>query len=120
MKAIASSKKRESKAKRRVEPAFDAVAFLHSAGVARKVVEFPRSRKIYSQGEPATSVMYIQDGGVKLSVVNEVGKEAVVAILGPSDFLGEGCLAGQEFPMGTATAIAPTVKRRPARINTAI
>jgi CRP-like cAMP-binding protein len=89
-------------------------------GVARKVVEFPRSRKIYSQGEPATGVMYIQDGGVKLSVVNEVGKEAVVAILGPSDFLGEGCLAGQEFPMGTATAIAPTVKRRPARINTAI
>jgi CRP/FNR family cyclic AMP-dependent transcriptional regulator len=53
-------------------------------------------------------VMYIQKGGVKLSVVNEVGKEAVVAILGPTDFLGEGCLAGQEIRMGTATAIAPT------------
>ncbi len=53
-------------------------------------------------------MMYIQEGGVKLSVVNEVGKEAVVAILGPADFLGEGCLAGQEIRMGTATAIVPT------------
>lgn len=76
--------------------------------MARKVVEFRKSQKIYSQGEPAASVVYIQAGGVKLSVVNEVGKEAVVAILGPADFLGEGCLAGQEFRMGTATAIVPT------------
>jgi CRP-like cAMP-binding protein len=109
MKAIASSGKKKSKAKQKETPVFDALAFLHSAGVARKVVEFRKSQKIYSQGEPATSVMYIQDGGVKLSVVNEVGKEAVVAILGPADFLGEGCLAGQEFRMGTATAISPTV-----------
>jgi len=109
MKAIASSSKKKSKAKQKDEPVFDALAFLHSAGVARKVVEFRKSQKIYSQGEPATSVMYIQDGGVKLSVVNEVGKEAVVAILGPADFLGEGCLAGQEFRMGTATTISPTV-----------
>jgi CRP/FNR family transcriptional regulator, cyclic AMP receptor protein len=75
--------------------------------VARKVVEFRKSQKIYAQGDPATSVVYIQEGGVKLSVVNEVGKEAVVAILGPADFLGEGCLAGQEFRMGTATTIVP-------------
>src|SRR6266850_4282545 len=60
------------------------------------------------QGDPATSVMYIQNGGVRLSVVNEVGKEAVVATLGPGDFFGEGCLAGQEIRMGTATAIAAT------------
>src|SRR5260370_13049771 len=52
--------------------------------------------------------MYVQDGGVKLSVVNEVGKEGVVAIMGPADFRGEGCLAGQEIRMGTATAIVPT------------
>jgi CRP-like cAMP-binding protein len=52
--------------------------------------------------------MYIQDGGVKLSVVNEVGKEAVVGIKGPGDFFGEGCLAGQRICMGTATAITPT------------
>jgi CRP-like cAMP-binding protein len=88
---------------------FDAQAFLDSAGVARKVVEYRRSHKIYSQGDPATSVIYIQKGGVKLSVVNEVGKEAVVAILNPGDFLGEGCLAGQTICMGTATAITPTV-----------
>ena len=55
-----------------------------------------------------TTVMYIQKGGVKLSVVNEVGKEAVVAMLGPGDFFGEGCLAGQSVRMGTATAITPT------------
>jgi CRP-like cAMP-binding protein len=88
---------------------FDAQAFLDSVGVARKVVEYRRSHKIYSQGDPATSVIYIQKGGVKLSVVNEVGKEAVVAILNPGDFLGEGCLAGQTICMGTATAITPTV-----------
>ncbi|OLC95855.1 MAG: Crp/Fnr family transcriptional regulator [Acidobacteria bacterium 13_1_40CM_4_58_4] len=87
--------------------AFDAQAFLDSAGVARKIVEYRRSQKIYAQGEPATSVMYIQTGGVKLSVVNEVGKEAVVGILGPGDFFGEGCLAGQRICMGTATAITP-------------
>jgi CRP-like cAMP-binding protein len=107
MKAIASSKKRESKAKRRVELAFDAVAFLHSAGVARKVVEFPRSRKIYSQGEPATSVMYIQDGGVKLSVVNEVGKEAVVAIRGHRTFLERGAWQARNFLWGRPRRLLP-------------
>src|SRR6266852_5203986 len=108
MKAIASSNKKKPKRKLKVKPAFDAQAFLDSAGVARKVVQFRKSQEIYSQGDPATSVMYIQNGGVRLSVVNEVGKEAVVAILGPGDFFGEGCLAGQEIRMGTATAIAAT------------
>src|SRR5437016_8737466 len=88
--------------------AFNAQAFLDSAGVARKIKEFKKAELVYSQGDAAKSVMYVQEGGVKLSVVNEVGKEAVVAILGPSDFFGEGCLAGQEVRMGTATAIAPT------------
>src|SRR5712664_1447169 len=87
---------------------FDVQGFLDSAGVARKVVEYRRSEKIYSQGDPAKGVKYIQKGGVKLTVVNEVGKEAVVAILGPGDFFGEGCLAGQSVCMGTATAIVPT------------
>ncbi len=108
MNAVASSRNKKSKRKLKEEPAFDAQAFLDSAGVARKVVQYRRSQKIYSQGDPATSVMYIQEGGAKLSVVNEVGKEAVLAILGPNDFFGEGCLAGQEIRMGTATAIAPT------------
>jgi CRP-like cAMP-binding protein len=89
-------------------PIFDAQAFLDSAGLARKVVEYRRSERIYSQGEPSENVLYIQKGGIKLSLVNEVGKEAVVAMLGPGDFFGEGCMAGQLVRMGTATAITPT------------
>ena len=74
----------------------------------RRVVEYRGSEKIYSQGEPAKDVMYIQKGGVKLSVINELGKEAVVAVLGPGDFFGEGSMAGQSVRMGTASAITPT------------
>ncbi len=89
-------------------PVFDAQAFLDSAGLAKKIKEFRRAEAVYSQGDAAKSIMYLQEGGVKLSVVNEVGKEAVVAMLGPGDFFGEGCLAGQPVRMGTATAITPT------------
>jgi len=103
----AASGKIKSNIKLKQKLGFDAQAFLDSAGVARKVVEYRRSEKIYSQGDPATSVMYIQKGGVKLSVVNQVGKEAVVAILGPNDFFGEGGMAGQLVRMGTATAVVP-------------
>jgi CRP/FNR family cyclic AMP-dependent transcriptional regulator len=87
---------------------FDAQAFLDSAGVSKNVVEFRKKATVFAQGDPAKTVMYIQQGGVKLSVVNGIGKEAVVAVLGPGDFLGEGCLAGQPLRMGTATAITPT------------
>jgi CRP/FNR family cyclic AMP-dependent transcriptional regulator len=87
---------------------FDPQVFLDTAGVARKVVEYRRSESIYSQGEAAETVMYIQKGGVKLAVVNGSGKEAVVAMFGPTDFFGEGCMAGQTVRMGTATAITPT------------
>jgi len=88
--------------------AFSAEAFLHSGGVARKVVEYRRSEKIYSQGDPATTVLYIQDGGVKLSVLSKTGREAITAMLGPGDFFGEGCLAGQSVRMGMAIAITST------------
>jgi CRP/FNR family transcriptional regulator, cyclic AMP receptor protein len=88
--------------------AFDAQAFLNSAGVARKVVEYGSKVAVFTQGDPATSVLYIQKGGVKVTVVNEAGKEAVVAILGPADFLGEGCLAGQPLRGHTATTITST------------
>jgi len=108
VKVIASSSRTKSKIKLRKRPAFNAQTFLDSAGVARRVMEYRRSQKIYSQGDPATSVMYIQRGGVKLSVVNEVGKEAVLAILGPGDFFGEGSIADQSVRMGTTTAITPT------------
>src|SRR5579864_2495774 len=87
---------------------FDPQVFLDTSGVARKIAEFRRGESIYSQGEPANSVMYIQKGGVKFSVVNGSGKEAVVAMFGPGDFFGEGCMAGQTVRMGTATAITPT------------
>jgi CRP/FNR family cyclic AMP-dependent transcriptional regulator len=87
---------------------FDAQAFLDSAGVSKKVVEFRKKGTVFAQGDPAKTVMYIQQGRVKLSVVNGIGKEAVVAVLGPGDFVGEGCLAGQPMRMGTATAITPT------------
>jgi CRP/FNR family transcriptional regulator, cyclic AMP receptor protein len=87
---------------------FKPQAFLDSAGVARKVAEFRRKESIFSQGEAAETVIYIQKGGVKLSVVNETGKEAVVAMLGAGDFVGEGCITGQKVRMGTATAIRPT------------
>jgi CRP/FNR family cyclic AMP-dependent transcriptional regulator len=89
-------------------PAFDVKLFLGSAGLGRKIAKFVAKEAIFAQGNPATSVMFIQEGGVKLSVVNESGKEAVLAILGPGDFFGEGCLAGQSICMATATAIAPT------------
>jgi CRP/FNR family cyclic AMP-dependent transcriptional regulator len=89
-------------------PLFNVQAFLDSAGVARKVLEYRKAESIYSQGDPAKGVKYIQKGGVKLTVVNAIGKEAVVAILGPGDFFGEGCLAGQPVCMGTATAITLT------------
>ena len=108
MQAGSSSSKTKPKIKPKEKRAFNVQAFLASAGLARKIVEYRRSQKIYAQGDPAKSVMYIQSGGVKLSVVNEVGKEAVVGILGPGDFFGEGCLAGLSICMGTATAVTPS------------
>jgi CRP-like cAMP-binding protein len=91
---------------------FDLKAFLDSAGASRRIVRFARGTTVFGQGTPANSVMYIQDGGVKLSVLSTAGKEAVVAMLGPGDFFGEGCLAGQARRMGTATAIVPTTVLR--------
>src|SRR5471032_815147 len=84
---------------------FDAQAFLDSTGIARKVVEYARNDVIFAQGDACESVMYIQKGGVKLSVLSKKGREAVVAMLGTGDFFGEGCLAGQPVRMGSATAV---------------
>jgi len=105
MAQLSSSIKPSANVKRRP---FDAKAFFDSAGLARKIVEFRRSEAIYSQGDPAKAIFYVETGGVKLTVVSKAGKEAVLAILGPGDFFGEGCLAGQPIRMGTATAITPT------------
>ena len=87
---------------------FNAQAFLDSAGLSKKIVQYRRSDAIFSQGDRCDSVLYIQQGGVKLSVLSETGREAVVAMLGPGDFFGEGCLAGQPLRIGSATAITPS------------
>jgi CRP/FNR family cyclic AMP-dependent transcriptional regulator len=89
-------------------PSFDVHAFLDSADVSRRVVRFAPNRIVFAQGTPANSVFYVQEGGVKLSVLSSDGKEAVVAILGPGDFFGEGCLAGQPLRMGSATTVVST------------
>ena len=84
---------------------FNVQAFLDSAGIARKIVAFRRGEAVFSQGDPCESVLYIHSGAIKLSVLSRTGREAVVALLGPGDFFGEGCLAGQAVRMGKATAI---------------
>jgi CRP/FNR family cyclic AMP-dependent transcriptional regulator len=91
---------------------FDVRGFLKSAGVSRRIIRFARDAVVFSQGGQANSVFYIQEGGVKLSVLSAAGKEAVVAMLGPHDFFGEGCLAGQPLRMATASAVVPTTVLR--------
>jgi CRP/FNR family transcriptional regulator, cyclic AMP receptor protein len=86
--------------------AFNLHAFLESAGVARTIRKYPRSAVIFSQGDAAADVFYIQQGSVKLSVLSRTGKEAVVAVLGSGDFFGEGCLADQPRRISTASAMS--------------
>ena len=83
---------------------FNVQAFLDSTGIARELVDYRRGEVVFTQGDPCEHVMYIQKGGVKLSVLSTSGREAVVAMLGPGEFFGEGCLAGQPVRMGSATA----------------
>ena len=94
---------------------FDLQKFLKSAGIVPRAVRYSTGAAVFTQGAQATSVLYIQSGGVKLSVLSSAGKEAVVGMLGPGDFLGEGCLAGQPLRMGTATAVMPTTLLRIAK-----
>ena len=91
---------------------FDVQAFLKSAGVLPVSVRFATGALVFSQGAQANSVFYVQEGGAKLSVLSSAGKEAVVAMLGPGDFFGEGCLAGQPLRMGTAKTVMPTTLLR--------
>src|SRR5580704_7923886 len=87
---------------------FSLFGFLNSGGLGKKIVHYRNKQVVFSQGDPATKVFYIQKGRVKLTVISKSAKEAVVAILGDGDFLGEGCLAGQPLRMATATAISPS------------
>ena len=97
-------------AKRVTKPpqSFDVHAFLASAGLSRRVTQLAAGTVVFAQGAAANAVFYLQDGAIKLSVLSPGGKEAVVAVLGPGDFFGEGCLAGQPKRMGSATAIGAT------------
>jgi CRP/FNR family transcriptional regulator, cyclic AMP receptor protein len=91
--------------KRTPQSAFDLERFLHSVGTSRRQVTYEPSQTVFAQGDPCTTVLYIQSGGVKLSILSGSGKEAVVAIFGPGDFFGEGALAGQPLRIATATAV---------------
>jgi len=84
---------------------FDAEAFLSSPGVDKRRADYAAATAIFAQGDPADTVLYIQQGSVKLSVLSQAGKEAVVGVLGPGDFFGEGALAGQPVRLATATAM---------------
>jgi len=84
---------------------FDPYAFLATIGAGRKSVLFPKKQTIFTQGDTAAAVFYIQTGKVKLTVVSKIGKEATIGILGEGSFFGEGSLAGQALRMGSATAM---------------
>jgi CRP/FNR family transcriptional regulator, cyclic AMP receptor protein len=87
-------------------PAFDLSEFLEKAGNGRKVASYRKKEVIFAQGAHCKGLYYVQSGQVKLSVLSRQGKEAIVALLGPADFFGEGCLAGQRQAVATATALA--------------
>jgi len=105
---LMNHRKRKSKRVPQKRGEFDARAFLDSAGVSKKIRQFKQADIIFSQGTPADSVMYIQAGGVKISALSTSGKEAIITVLGPGDFFGEGCLAGQPIRMGNAMALTPS------------
>jgi CRP/FNR family transcriptional regulator, cyclic AMP receptor protein len=92
----------------RRKPTFDVEAYLKAEGPLRTVAKYRRGQVIFTQGDAGHDVRYLQKGAIKLSVLSRIGKEAVVAMLVPGDFFGEGVLAGQSIRIGTATAIAPS------------
>jgi CRP/FNR family cyclic AMP-dependent transcriptional regulator len=97
-----------AKANSRKRISFDVEKYLNTAGVSRKVVNYPKRGIIYSQGEPSPYVLYIQQGCVKLTITSSSGKEAIIALVYPGDFFGEGCIAGQPLRSATATAMEAT------------
>ena len=91
--------------------ALDAQAFFDAFGVGRSAREYGRKETIFRQGDAGHDVFFVESGGVKLSVASKTNGEAVVGTLGPGDFFGEECLAGQPIRLSTATAITPSVIR---------
>ena len=86
---------------------FNASAYLETAGVKRKIVTYRKRQTIFSQGDASRSVFYLRAGSVKITVTSSAGKEAVIALLHPGDFFGEGCIAGQPLRVARATAMGP-------------
>ena len=99
-------KRKAPTVERKAPRGFDVEAYLEATGGARTVVTHRRGEVIFSQGDPGHDIRYLQKGAIKLSVLSHIGKEAVVAMLVPGDFFGEGVLAGQSVRIGTATAVA--------------
>ena len=95
--------------KRKAKLPFDPKAFLSKVNGGRAIADYRKDQIVYTQGEPADSVFYIQSGKVKKTVISEQGKEAVVAILEASDFFGEGCLAGEALRLSTVSALTKSV-----------
>jgi CRP/FNR family transcriptional regulator, cyclic AMP receptor protein len=91
---------------------FNVKAFLNTVDGGRTIATYRKNQKVFSQGDPADSVFYIQEGKVKVGVVSEQGKEAVVALHGSGDFFGEGCLTGQPLRLATVSAITDSVVMR--------
>ena len=90
----------------KAKQSFDPKAFLSKVGKGKTHADYRKNHKVFTQGDPAEAVLYIQKGKVKITVVSKQGKEAVVAVLGVGDFFGEGCMAGQSLRMATATAMS--------------
>ncbi len=99
-------------AKRAKKVSFDPRVFLASVNGGRTIVSYRKREVIFSQGKPADAVFYIQKGKVKVTVISEQGKEAIVAVLGPDEFCGEGCLTGQPLRLATAAAMTECVIMR--------
>lgn len=101
-----AAKSKSRPLKRAITASFVVADFLTKVGDGRAVVKYRNKQKIFSQGDPADAVFFIQRGRVKITVVSEHGKEAVVAILDKGEFCGEGCLSGQALRIATARAMA--------------
>ena len=102
---------------KRSKISFDPKAFLSKVNGGRAISDYRKDQIVYSQGDPADSVFYIQSGKVKKTVLSEHGKEAVIALLGTHDFFGEGCLTGQQLRLATVSAMAESVIVRIAKAD---
>ena len=104
-------------AKKKPAPAFDPKMFLATVNHGRTVAPYAKGAVVFRQSSPADSVFYVQEGKVKITVASKQGKEAVIGILGPGDFFGEGCLIGQPLRLATAKAMAPSEIMRVGKLE---